>query len=113
MFKQNRFGSVSKKRGGIIGILLPVLFFGAMVFMLNIGVNHLTSSHDEESINAVRNAISRATVQYYALQGRYPHCVEYLAELFGLQLDFERFIIHFEVFGSNIPPQITVLHRGF
>ena len=113
MFRQNRFGSVSKKRGGIIGILLPVLFFGAMVFMLNMGVNYLTQSHDDESINAVRNAISRASVQYYALQGRYPHCVEYLAELFGLQLDFERFIIHFEVAGANIAPQIMVFHRNF
>ena len=113
MFKQNRFGSVSKKRGGIIGILLTVLFFGVMVFMLNMGVNHLSQSHNEESINAIRNAISRASVQYYALQGRYPHCVEYLAEHFGLLLDFERFIIHFEVSGSNIPPQIIVLHRDF
>ena len=113
MFKKNRFGSSSRKKGGIFGIIIPVLFLGAMVVMLNIGVNHLTESHSEESINAVRNAISRASVQYYTLNGRYPHSVEYLAEQFGLQLDFDRFIIHFEAFGSNIPPQIVVLHRDF
>ena len=113
MFKKNRFGSVSKRRGGILGILLSVLFLGAMVLMLNMGINYLTQSHGEESLIAVRNAISRASVQYYTLNGRYPHSVEYLAEQFGLQLDFERFIINFEAFGSNIPPQIIVLHRDF
>ena len=114
MFKQkNRFGGISKKGGGILGILLPVIFLGVMVLMLNAGVNRLTQSHSEESLNAVRNAISRASVQYYTLNGRYPHSVEHLAERVGLMIDFDRFIIHFEVFGSNIPPQITVLHRNF
>ncbi|MCL2618741.1 MAG: hypothetical protein FWD98_06790 [Defluviitaleaceae bacterium] len=107
----NRFGSTRKRRRGFLGILLPLGFFVAVVYMFNMGVGYLTQANEEEALEAVRVAVTRAAVQFYALEGRYPPTLDYLVERFGLQVDEDRFIIHYDAFASNIMPQITVLPR--
>ena len=55
--------------------------------------------------------LRRAVVSCYALEGRYPPDVKYLQEQYGLQLNEEKYIVHYEVFAENIMPDITVLER--
>jgi hypothetical protein len=112
MFKRNRFGAVGKRRkSALASVLLPVLILVAIIAAFYMGINYLTQANEDESLDAIRTAITRATVQFYALEGRYPPSLDYLIEQFGLQLDQERYLIHFNVFASNIMPQITVLRR--
>ncbi|MCL2851994.1 MAG: hypothetical protein FWE20_03035 [Defluviitaleaceae bacterium] len=113
MGNRNRFGSSRKRRRGVLGIILPPAFFVAVVAMFNMGVNYLTRANEEEALEAARNAVTRAAVQFYALEGRYPPTLEYLVDRFGLQLDEERFIIHYNAYFSNVMPQIAVLPREF
>lgn len=89
-----------------------VLFLG-VVIIFNQGVNTLTTTSEREAIDAVRTAVTRAAVQFYALEGRFPPQLSYLEERFGLQLDHDRFIIHYNAVGSNITPQIAVIPRDF
>ena len=112
MLNYNRFGiSRKRRRRGAFGILLPIGFFAAVVYLFNIGVGHLTQANEEEALEAARVAVTRAAVQFYALEGRYPPSLDYLVDRFGIQLDEERFIFHYDAFASNIMPQITVLPR--
>ena len=114
MSSGNRFGSQRKRRRrGFMGVFTPLAFFAAVVAMFNMGINHLVRANEDEALEAARTAVTRAAVQFYALEGRYPPTLEYLVERFGLQLDEERFIIHYEAFASNVLPQITVLPREF
>ncbi|MCL1989174.1 MAG: hypothetical protein FWG64_14565 [Firmicutes bacterium] len=113
MGRKNRFGGQGKRRGGISGMLLPLAFFVAIVAMFNMGISQLTQANEEEALNSTRQAVVRAAVQFYALEGRYPPTLDYLVDRFGLQLDTDRFIVHYNAFASNVMPQITVLPRDF
>ena len=54
----------------------------------------------------------RASVQCYAIEGRYPPSLEYLAQHYGIQIDKERYDVFYSGFASNFMPDITVnLHE--
>lgn len=107
--KSNRFGGRAKGRRSLLGMGLPIGLFVAVVTMFTWGVGYLVEANESEAMEAARLAVTRATVQFYALEGRYPPSLSYLEERFGLQLDHDRFIIHYNAFASNVMPQITVL----
>ena len=64
---------------------------------------------DREGAETLRSAIARASVQCYAIEGRYPPSVQYLEENYGIRIDRERFHVFYEGFASNIIPDITVI----
>ena len=109
----NRFGAPKKRRRGILGILGTIAIFITLIVLFNYGVNNLTQANEEEALEAVRNAVSRAAIQFYALEGRFPPHLSYLEERFGLQLDHERFEIIYSAFGANVMPTILVTPRNF
>ena len=118
---RNRFASQGKRRrfGFInnlmdrIGIFLPIAIFIAILVMFNMGLNQLVQANEEEALEAMRRAVTRSVVQFYALEGRYPPSLDCLVDRFGLQLDEDRFIVHYVSLGSNISPHITILPRDF
>ena len=109
----NRFGAPKKRSRGILGLLGTIAMFVALIVLFNYGINNLTRANEEEALEAVRNAVTRAAIQFYALEGRFPPHLEYLEERFGLQLDHERFEIVYSAFGANVMPQIFVTPRDF
>lgn len=65
-----------------------------------------------ESRTAIRDAVLRAAVECYAVEGAYPGSLEYLEDHYGLTVNHEDFIVTYEVFASNLPPDVQVLVRG-
>lgn len=61
-----------------------------------------------EQLATLQNALRRASVTCYALEGRYPPTLEYLTENYGVVIDEDRFIVYYDVFGHNIMPDIDV-----
>ena len=59
-------------------------------------------------LNVLDQAIRRATIQCYAIEGRYPPSVEYLEEHYGLSIDREKYYVFYDGWASNIMPDITV-----
>lgn len=87
-----------------------------IVGMLIIGFIYIsstqTSSHTAaEQQSIVEDAIRRGVVQCYAIEGMYPPNMEYLEEEYGIQIDQGKYIVHYEVFASNIMPSVTVLRK--
>ena len=109
----NRFVLQKKRRRGFINILGTIGVFVALIVLFNHGINNLTQANEEEALEAVRIAVTRAAIQFYALEGRFPPHLEYLEERFGLQLDHERFEIVYSAFGANVMPQILVTPRDW
>lgn len=68
----------------------------------------LRAGHLDEEIRIAEEAVVRATVQCYALEGRYPESIGYLTENYGLALDRDKFVYHYEVNGENMMPLIKV-----
>ncbi len=91
------------------GYLISVIFFGAVLGVFLNGVLSMSGRMDEEGAETLRSAIARASVQCYAIEGRYPPSVQYLEENYGIRIDRERFSVFYEGFASNIMPDITVI----
>lgn len=93
--------------GGIKKYLFIVLVI-AIVVGIWWFASSLGKSHDEEKIKLVQEAVVRATVQCYSLEGRYPMSLEYLEENYGLTLDRSKYVYFYNVIGVNMMPDIRV-----
>lgn len=66
----------------------------------------------EESRAAIRDAVVRAAVECYTVEGAYPATLEYLEENYGLTVNRRDFLVSYEIFASNQMPDVRVLVRG-
>jgi len=87
----------------VIAIILVLWFFTAL--------GNLRTNSAEEGRKQLETALRRAAVACYAAEGIYPPDITYLTEHYGIQVDSQRYIVHYEVFAENLMPQITVLQR--
>lgn len=76
-------------------------------FAMRISVRDLS----EESAAAIRDAIRRSALQCYAVEGIYPPTLEYLEENYGLQVNTRDYYIRYDIFASNIAPEVTVVGK--
>ncbi len=58
---------------------------------------------------ALKKAVTRASVQCYAIEGRYPPSVEYLEENYGIHIDRKKYHVFYDGFASNVMPEITII----
>lgn len=66
---------------------------------------------DEEGLRLAGEAIRRAAVSCYALEGAYPATYEELRAHSGIAVDEEKYVVFYDIFASNIMPEITVIER--
>lgn len=91
------------------GYLISAMVFAAVMGIFLNGLLSMSGRMNREGTEALRNAIARASVQCYAIEGRYPPSVQYLEENYGIQIDWDRYYVFYEGFASNIMPDITVI----
>lgn len=105
----------NRRRGGkrdwrfIAGCAATAAAFALVVGIFLNGVSVFLARAEAEGAKTLRSAISRASVQCYAIEGRYPPSVDYLEEHYGVKVDRERYHIFYDGFASNIMPEITVI----
>ena len=106
----NRFES-----GGRFRLLrffsLPVLAFVILFVLFIWGVSSVSDTTYEKQEAGLHTAIERSVVQCYAVEGTYPPSLSYLEEHYGLTYDQNLFFIDYQVYGSNIYPDITILRK--
>ena len=73
----NRFGAPKKRRRGFLNLIGTIGIFVVLIILFNYGINNLTRANEEEALEAVRSAVTRAAIQFYALEGRFPPHLEY------------------------------------
>lgn len=88
----------------------PVLMAGVLVIVL-LAVSRLEQGHSQQDIRQLEQALQRTAVACYAVEGAYPPSVAYMCENYGLLYDESRYIVHYELAGSNFMPEITVMER--
>ena len=99
-----------RKRKGLGMLLLPVAVAAVLLLFLT-GLSNLDRDRSEEGRKQLEEALRRGAVACYAAEGIYPPDLEYLKEHYGVQVDEERYAVFYEVFASNLMPDITVLER--
>lgn len=94
-----------KEYGSGICIFLVVAAF------VGVGLQQASAVQQTEALRIARESILRSAISCYALEGNYPASYEYLKENYGLQVDEEKYSVFYNVFASNIMPDVTVVEK--
>lgn len=94
----------------LISLIVSVLIIAAVAAV--VFLNFDESRQKQRQTDLTENSVMRTVAQCYALEGKYPDNLEYLQQNYGLQLDNERYIYHYEKFASNILPDIRVFEKS-
>ena len=92
-----------KKRG-------MLLVLAALLCVLAAG-SRLESGRQALGRERLEEALRRTAVSCYACEGVYPPDVAYMQEHYGLQYDKTAYTVRYELFASNLMPDITVLEN--
>ena len=76
----------------------------------NSGIDGFTRTADFERVKTVEEAIQKAAVQCYAIEGSYPP-IDYLVAHYGLVINTSAYYYHYEFIASNIMPVIAVYKK--
>jgi hypothetical protein len=106
----------SKWKGAFSGFLrdnfLTLLLFLAVVLVLLYGLSSAAQSSAREGRRIVEESVRRAVVSCYAIEGVYPESLDYLREHYNLHIDQNKYYVRYEVFASNVMPEVTVIEVG-
>ena len=81
-----------------------------LLFFLT-AVGRLEQGRKSEGMQQLEDALRRTAAACYASEGFYPPNVEYMQHHYGLQYDETAYRVHYEIFASNLMPEITVVER--
>ena len=103
-----------KKYRNNMSALITILLFAMIVIAFLFLLDSFAGKSEQEQAAFLENAVRRAVITCFAIEGRYPPSLAYLSSRYGLQsaLENDRFIVSYTVFASNIYPDIAVLKVG-
>ncbi len=91
--------------------IAPVAFI-AVILAIILWSTNMTGKADAQQAQVQEEAIRKAAVTCYAIEGRYPESLKYVRDNYGVIVNEEDFNINYEVFASNIMPSISVKVKG-
>jgi hypothetical protein len=91
-------------------VLFPVLLAVILSFFLS-SLSNLSDGRQQEDKKQLENALIRAAVACYAVEGTYPPNVQYLEDNYGIQINQTLYTVKYEVIASNLMPDITVIEN--
>lgn len=89
--------------------IVPVLFTVAVMLLILSGLRQTEAASSAEGLRILEDSIRRAVVISYAIEGRYPESLDYIEKNFGIHIDRSKYIVHYNIFASNILPEISVI----
>lgn len=106
----NRFKKTNCRFPFLSG-LLPVLLFCLILAAFLFGLSAVSRTTSQEEMNRLETSIRQGAVQCYALEGFYPDSLTYLEEHYAVHYDKKKYIVSYEIIGSNMMPDITVIPK--
>jgi hypothetical protein len=94
----------------LAALLIPVAALLILLCFLT-GLSNVSQGQSSEDRQQLEDVLRRAAVACYACEGIYPPDLQYLQEHYGVQIDEDRYMVSYDVFASNLMPDITVLER--
>lgn len=95
-----------------IGLLLSAAGFLVAVILFWIGFQNTEQGASKEQLLQLEEAVERAIVTCYAVEGKYPPDVAYLEQYYGVRIDHNRYIVDYTTVGSNVRPSVQVVPVG-
>jgi len=91
--------------------LISIILFISITTITIGGISSTSQSTSAEEMRIARDSLFRAVISCYALEGRYPESYDYIKEHYGVRINEEKFVVYYDIFASNIMPDITILER--
>ena len=105
--RKKNYRQVSAFRSVVPGFLI----FAAVFIMVLYGLTSTRTTVDDEGIKNAELSVRRAIVTCYSIEGRYPATFDYLKDNYGISIDESRYIVHYQIFSTNLMPDVTVVRR--
>lgn len=96
---------------GLNNLIMPLVLFGLVFAVVAIGLSRASRGVTDKGVQVAEEAIRRAVVSCYAIEGSYPESYEYIRDNYGVAINEDKYTIHYSVFASNIMPEITVIAK--
>ena len=96
-------------------ILFQYVFIAIIIILIvfsTIKMDFFLNQKNDAQPEKIKEAILKACVQCYALEGSYPPDLNYLNQHYGIILDRERYFYYYEIFASNLMPDVEVYEKG-
>lgn len=93
------------------GRIIPLIIFVAIAVIFITGLNTTRQTQNSEEKKLLEDSIKRAVVTCYATTGAYPDSLEMLSKEYNVKINEDKYIVHYEIFASNIMPDITIVEK--
>lgn len=107
----NRFEKHNFKNKMMDSINFSLAIFFAVLFLFLFSVSFISQTSEAEQKNNLERALNRSIVNCYAVEGVYPSSLSYIEENYGITYDKNKFFVDYQVLGSNLMPDITIIER--
>ena len=101
----------SHKKSIVNGVAGTALVFVVILTVILLGLKNTNQAIRGNGLRVAKEAVMRAAVSCYALEGSYPESYAYLKENYAVNVNEALYIVDYTVFASNIMPDITVIER--
>ena len=91
------------------GRIASAAFFLLVLALFLLGLDSLSGTTARQEAEGLKNSILQSAVHCYALEGFYPDSLSYLEDHYGLQYDRDRYVVSYEIIGSNLMPDVSVI----
>lgn len=98
-----------KEKRAVCGYIVSLTAMAAAVAVFAGAVISFAGRTGSREEDTLKKAVTRASVQCYAIEGRYPPSVEYLEENYGIQIDRKKYNVFYDGFASNVMPEIKII----
>ncbi len=95
-------------RLNILSQIIALPFIAIVLLLLISEVADYDETNSSLNKTSVQETVEKYAIQCYASEGSYPPDLNYLVDNYGLILDEERFIYEYDIFASNIMPDIII-----
>jgi hypothetical protein len=93
----------------LLSAFAPLFFTLTIILLIAVGLSKTETASRAEGARYLEESILRAAIHSYAVEGQYPENLIYIVENYGIFIDRRKYVVHYEIFGSNILPNITVI----
>ncbi len=94
----------------ISGLILALCMIIFSIYLIPL-IGDTVDKNESMTQETMQQAIDRALVHCYAIEGSYPSSLDYLRDNYGVFIQEERFYYYYEYIGSNIRPVVQVLEK--
>lgn len=91
--------------------LLPFFAFFILFILFYDGIHSVSDTAMEKQRESLETALNRSIIQCYAVEGTYPPDLAFIKEHYGLTYNEELFFVDYQLIGSNVMPDVTIIER--